>query len=399
MAVQAETLVNALSTGPTRQRGVSSILVSAVGHLLLVLVAAITQFPQGIPFTPAFVMQIEEGEETPEALLQVAVQPQEEEEREAVAVEVPEVSLDIAQQANVLEFASPLVGLTDSPTVTLASSLPLDMVIGEAEEKADVTFFGTSASGRDFIFILDCSGSMQARDGGRFHRAREELLQSLSMLRSEQRFYVFLFNWSTIPMFGPEQNPGKLIEATPENIEKLRAWLYTVIPVSGTDPRRSLAESLRMKPDAIFLLSDGAFNTPSMSDPLLGWDGSKTTVFDVVGRKDAARVPIHTVAFEDPVAAVGMQRLAEQVEGQFRFVPAPGRGDLPRFAGSEEDLAEYEPSSPEEQRRLAADILLLRRAERLVTRKRHEEAKKLVVSLEEEKLPRELRRRLAAIRQ
>jgi hypothetical protein len=398
MAFRAELLDSDLSAGPTRQRGVSSVLVSAVCHLLLVFVAAITHFSQGIPFTAALLMQFEDREEAPEALLQVVVKPQEEEEH-AVAVEVPEASLDIAQQANVFEFASPPVDHVESHSVSLASSLPLDMEIGKTEEKADVTFFGTSASGRDFIFILDCSGSMQARDGGRFHRAREELVQSLSMLRPEQRFYVFLFNWSTIPMFGPVENPGKLVEATPDNIEKLRAWLYTVLPVSGTDPRRSLAESLRMKPDAIFLLSDGAFNTPGVSDPLLGWDSSKTTVFDVVGHKDAAKIPIHTVAFEDPVAAVGMQRLAEQVEGQFRFVPVPGRENLPRFAASEEDIAEYEPSSPEEQKRLAADILLLRRAERLVSRKRHEEARNLVASLEAEKLPRDLRRRLAAIRQ
>jgi hypothetical protein len=122
-------------------------------------------------------------------------------------------------------------------------------------------------------------------------------------------------------------------------------------------------------------------------------------VFDVVSRKGAEKVQIHTVAFEDAIAAQGMQRLAEQTDGQFRFVPAPGRNDWPIAADVGGEGADYEPSTPEEQQRLAQDILLLRRAERLVSRKRFEEAKKLVAALEGEKLPRELRRRLAVIRQ
>src|SRR5690606_17153682 len=184
------------------------------------------------------------------------------------------------------------------------------------------------ASGRDFIFILDCSGSMIARNGGRFARAREELVESISRLQPDQRFYVFLFNWSTAPMFGPADDPGTLVHATPENVDRLRRWLAGIYPQSGTDPRRALREAFRMRPDAIFLLSDGQFNTPSEYNAMQGWDTSRTTVFDVVARSNSADAQIHTIAFEDVIAAQGMSLLAERTNGQFRFVPAPGQEDI-----------------------------------------------------------------------
>ncbi len=380
-----------------RFQGLSGWLVSALMHMAFLLGLMLITLPIGREFTASLLVKMSDDIESESPTFELIAK---EEEPAPDVSDVPLVDvqpLDVVLQADVADIVDPRAKFDTGTQI----GSPLETQVGSALKKADVTFFGTSASGRDFIFILDCSGSMHARDGERFERARDELLNSISMLREEQRFYVFLFNWSTFPMFGPVENPGKLIEATGENIAKLRAWLYTVYPESGTDPRYALAESLIMQPDAIFLLSDGQFNTPNSPNPALGWNNSRTSVFDVVGHKDAPRVQINTVAFEDAVAAQGMQRLAKESDGQFRFVPAPGRENQ-AFGNEEADAIavgpEYEPATQAERLQMAKDILLIRRAEKLVTRDRHEQARELVKELDPDKLPREARARLIALR-
>lgn len=372
-------------------------MVSALLHLAFLLGLMLITLPIGREFTASLLVTMSDEMESESPTFELIAK-DEEPAQDVAEVPLMDVQpLDVVLQAEVADVVAPRAKI-DTGT---AIGSPLETQIGSALKQADVTFFGTSASGRDFIFILDCSGSMHARDGERFERAREELLNSISMLREEQRFYVFLFNWSTFPMFGPIENPGKLIEATGENVAKLRAWLYTIYPESGTDPRYALAESLQMRPDAIFLLSDGQFNTPNSPNPALGWNNSRTSVFDVVGHKDAPRVQINTVAFEDAVAAQGMQRLAKESDGQFRFVPVPGREDQAFGEAEAEAVAagpEYEPATPEERLKMANDVLLIRRAERLATRDRRDQARELVKGLDPDKLPRETRARLIALR-
>src|SRR5690606_8739110 len=50
-----------------------------------------------------------------------------------------------------------------------------------------VDFFGTEAAGNSFVFLVDCSGSMQGR---RFQRARAELFKTLLQLSEPQTFFI-----------------------------------------------------------------------------------------------------------------------------------------------------------------------------------------------------------------
>lgn len=383
-----------------RFQGTSSWLVSAVIHMAGVLCLALIAMPLGTRMFNPLILTSQPGDDTSISEFTLAQEPptgiEQTEENTEATVEVPD-ALSLVHDMSLID---PTVAtsvdaiVTETPLPDLAESTGGD----RGENTDDAMFFGTSASGRRFIFILDCSGSMQARDGGRFERARDELVASLSRLRPEQEFYVYLFNWSTFPMFGQLADPGKPIPATPDNVAKLRNWLYAIQPDSGTDPRRALRGAHEMKPDAIFLLSDGKFNTPSQLDLLQGWDPSDTSVFTVVSQLEPLRCQINTIAFEDMTAAQGMAKLAAMTEGQFRFVPAPGQrdftGEAPIAAAEGPD---YQPKTKEERIKMGQDILLLRRAEKLVERDRIEHARRLVKDLDPATLPRDARARLQAI--
>lgn len=365
-------------------------LVSAIVHCSILLVLALWAFPISSTIFDSMVLELGPESNASEALFTLDSDP--------VTFEATENN----EQLVTVEPVLPLVLAADVPSQEIATSeLPsikpqdVDLDIGgDSAKEGDAVFFGTSASGRDFVFILDCSGSMRARANERFFRARDELINSISKLRTDQRFYVYLFNWSTFPMFGAE-DPGTLIDATGENISKLRAWLYNIEPDSGTDPRRAIRGSIAMQPDAIFLLSDGKFNRPSSTDLLRGWDSSPSTVFDIFSGANPPKVQVNAIAFEDAVSATGMEKLAQITEGQFRFVPAPGVDH-----GSVDTTIDRStlPTTPEEKLELAKKVLLIRRAEKLVERNLTDHAVNLVQDIDENSLPAEVRQRLRRIR-
>ena len=114
-------------------------------------------------------------------------------------------------------------------------------------------FFGIRARGQFFVYVVDCSGSMI--DDDRMPRATIELRRSVFGLREPQRFEVIFYNHESIPMpGGPIPRP-----ADQQSKEQLRSFLRLVDPDGGTDPRLAVKQALSLRPDAVFLLSDGAF--------------------------------------------------------------------------------------------------------------------------------------------
>ena len=190
-------------------------------------------------------------------------------------------------------------------------------------EPASIEFFGTRAYGNRFVFLLDISYSMKARNGERFQRACDELLRSVSRLRGGQRYYVFAFCWDTVVMFRDRSNDYARV--SPNHVEKLRRWVYNVNLGAGTDPRRSLALAHQMKPDAVFLLSDGHFNQPTASKTEVGWIDQRGEPFAADVQEGVQRlyteIPIHTVAFENPFTVAAMRQIARATDGKCRYIP------------------------------------------------------------------------------
>lgn len=165
-------------------------------------------------------------------------------------------------------------------------------------------FFGIGGSGKTFVYVLDCSDSMNNDD--RFRRAREELIYSIERLSREQNFFVILYNDVAIPMDADDPVP-----AVPKEIERVHDWLDRAIPTGGTNPLPALEYAISLQPDAIYFLSDGEF------EPI---------VIAAVREKNRKtklhprQIPIHTIAFASQAGEHQMKILARTSGGKYRFV-------------------------------------------------------------------------------
>ena len=200
-----------------------------------------------------------------------------------------EILVDVRQQGHV--FGQGKFGFDDE-----GDGLTQDF--GETDSSA--TFFGISAQGRKFCFVVDCSGSMI--QDGRFQRAVTELERSLKELNQHQQYFIAFFNDFAFPM--PER---KLVKAKTDALRKTTDWIHRAVPVGMTNPWPALSLALRQKPDAIFLLTDGEF------DP--------EVVQRIARLQTGGATPIHTIAFSSQVGEPLLTAIARITKATYRFVP------------------------------------------------------------------------------
>jgi hypothetical protein len=165
------------------------------------------------------------------------------------------------------------------------------------------SFFGLRARGQFFVYVVDCSGSMI--DDDRFPRATIELRRSVLALTQPQKFEVIFYNEDSIPM------PGGPIPRTADLDAKnlLRKWLTIIDPDGGTDPRLAVKQALSLRPDAVFLLSDGAFPDGTVEE---------------VNKLNTHRIPINCVDLAGGLGGDHLKRIAASSGGQYASRP----GDL-----------------------------------------------------------------------
>ena len=222
---------------------------------------------------------------------------------------------------------------TDSPSGAPADSGP------KSKPKTSIKFFGAEAYGNRFVFVLDVSSSMAARNGRRLARATQELIGSINQLNDEQDFSVILYSNSALPMF-VKNNEAVMRQATPTNKQAAINWLrYQVRPNGGTMPARALQIAGNLKPDAVFFLSDGEFlyghgtNQESPLNYFFQNFGSARKAMPppsdvMLDPKDILaeyprEIVVHTIAFESVSSGPLMKMIATQKGGQYRFIPAP----------------------------------------------------------------------------
>ena len=200
----------------------------------------------------------------------------------AVPIEPVEVDLPVEPFIKVITRSDP------AGTEQQASGL---------NEGTDADFFGISAEGNQFAYVVDVSSSMA---GVKFEKARQELLESIDRLNRDQEFFIVFFNNASYP-----QPIDRLIRATRKNKALVRKWIMQAIPSGGTEPLDSIARAIEKRPEAIFVLSDGEFDWP---------------VVTIVGTLNKqSPVPIHTIGFV--VDSVTLKQLANQNQGTYRHVP------------------------------------------------------------------------------
>ena len=164
-----------------------------------------------------------------------------------------------------------------------------------------VSFFGTRSKGKRFVFVIDKSGSMNSQ--GRLAKAKRELIATLRSLKPDTLFMVYFFDHGAEPM------PAKaMMAATPENVAWAARWIEGRNVGGSTDPRDALRFTFNLKPDTVWLLTDGQFKN---EHEVLG---------QIREANPQAVIRINTVAFKDKSGEAVLKQIAAENDGNYRFV-------------------------------------------------------------------------------
>lgn len=185
----------------------------------------------------------------------------EDEEPEVEIAEITEVTETVNETADLAGEIQNTVGLPTSDLVSALSASDLGgglEGVGEAAGKAikaSASFFGSKTVASRFVFVIDNSNSMTK---GRFETALNELAKTLETLKKDQYYYIIFYSDTAYGLFHP-RTVSDLIPATKQNKLLTLRWLLTVQLCLRTDAAYALESALRLDPDVIFMLGDGAF--------------------------------------------------------------------------------------------------------------------------------------------
>jgi hypothetical protein len=173
---------------------------------------------------------------------------------------------------------------------------------------AKMSLFGSAAEGRSFVFAIDHSQSMGGDGLGAIAAAAKELAAQVTTLTSEQTLQVVSYNQTASYFSGRE-----LIAASDENKAAIVRFVANLSAAGPTEHERGLRAALALKPEVIFLLTDGG-------DPHLK-PAQIRTIADLAG----TRTTIHSLHFgrskEDEAPADHfLRRLATTTRGSYTFI-------------------------------------------------------------------------------
>ncbi len=193
------------------------------------------------------------------------------------------------------------------------------------ETKTDLEIFRTQGfktrtegMGKNFVFIIDKSGSMS--QDNRLGGAREALARTLEKLEPDENYYIYFFDDKTVGM-----EEGRLLKATPANISSTGRWVDSLSPRGYTNPRDALTGAFdKLKPSTIWLLSDGKFSSVKHVKR-----GNKTrlvslpSVLKMIRKLNVAEnVRINTIGFAASQSQVdaSLKDIAEENGGTYKFI-------------------------------------------------------------------------------
>ncbi len=205
--------------------------------------------------------------------------------------------------------SSPLEALERSamPSLGGAGSGSAGAGSGGSGGGGGASFFGISAAGSRFCYIVDVSGSM--RNQGKLVAAVAELTRSLKALPDFTRFHLLFYSSGVRePLAQSGWNTARR-----GTLRKIIAELGELHPSGGTQPAPAFEQALKLRPppDVIFFLTDGEISGFTVADLRLLLPTS-------------GRVVVNTIAFGDDAKQQLLRDMAKATGGQFRFVKPRG---------------------------------------------------------------------------
>jgi hypothetical protein len=298
---------------PAMLWGLPSWLVSLVAHLSFLLILAFCTIGSGNGDWQ-IALEFSESVNEPEIVtlditvedveLEDTFEPLVAEQNEAYQPEPPPLSLSMIHEF--AEIQTSHIDLTRFEGVASAAVMAARAPEGKQGKTAE--FFGATSYGSQIVFVIDCSSSME---GSRWYRAVKELIAAVDELDKGQEFLVLLYNTRTKVMLDTDPRSAALIRATGNNKSYFKRWIRQQRTEGGTFPAHSMYLALSLRPDAIYLLSDGELQDQTVrmlrfwNVPRLQYGGSDT------------KTPIHTISLGGGRGQMTMMTIAEQNNGTF----------------------------------------------------------------------------------
>jgi hypothetical protein len=254
-----------------------------------------------------------------------------EDERLAAAIEVPS---ELAESEPAETVPPEVASLTPQPLVAsqielvdpsgksgaLAALISGIDELGAGSAPAQTAVFGLAAEGETFVYVFDRSESMTSTlsftsEGETvfsitpLEAAKTELLRSLGDLNRNQLFHIVFYNHQ-VWLFDPgHPYARRMVAATSENKHRAASFVGSVYGAGGTRHIKPLEVALKMRPDVIFLLTDGeAKDDPSEAQ------------LAALRRLNDGRTRINVIQFvHTPVTDSKLVRLATENGGRHIF--------------------------------------------------------------------------------
>jgi hypothetical protein len=170
-----------------------------------------------------------------------------------------------------------------------------------------VSLFGSSeASGRTFVFLVDRSKSMGGQGLNALAAAGKQLDMAIGQLAESHKYQVIAYH--SKPVFFPDRTMARAI---PENRARLKSFFGGLAAFGATDHELAVLAGLRVKPDVLFLLTDGG-------SPDLG-----RVQLDRIRQRSGGLTAIHCIQFGfGPLQerTPFMRKLAMENRGQYLYV-------------------------------------------------------------------------------
>jgi len=148
------------------------------------------------------------------------------------------------------------------------------------------------------VYVVDRSGSMTDS----LEIVKAELRRSISELDEGSQFHIVFFS------SGPavEMPTRRLVHATERNKQLAFEFIDPVVAAGGTDPAQAIERAFAVKPDVIYLLTDGEFDRG---------------IVDLVKQRNVGgKVKVYTIGFLYYPNNRVLRDIAEQNGGQYKFV-------------------------------------------------------------------------------
>ncbi len=123
---------------------------------------------------------------------------------------------------------------------------------------ASVSLFGSApALGHSFVFVIDRSKSMGGRGLNALVAAEEELIASLAKLERNHKFEIVAYHSRPVYFSQKYFEKKQLVVASPENVARVEDFFGGLAPFGHTEHGMAVKTALYLRPDVIYLLTDG----------------------------------------------------------------------------------------------------------------------------------------------